>query len=59
MRLRPDRADMHANLARAYLLAGRREDAQREFQAAVERAPEGSPLKSTLLDELRRAEAGG
>jgi tetratricopeptide (TPR) repeat protein len=59
VRLRPDRPELHANLARAYLLVGRREDALREFRMAVDRAPEGTPLKPALLDELRRAEAGG
>src|SRR5258706_7067150 len=57
--LKPDRADLHLNLARAYLTAGRRDDARIELQAAIDRAPVGSEVDSSAREELRRLSAGG
>jgi Flp pilus assembly protein TadD len=59
MRLAVDRPEVHANLAHAYLMAGRNADGQRELREAVDRAKDGTPLKGSLQDELRRVEAGG
>ncbi|MFN8632586.1 MAG: tetratricopeptide repeat protein [Chloroflexota bacterium] len=59
MALRPERADLHLNLARAYLTAGRREDAAREFQATIDRASVGSEVDVAARNELRRMQAGG
>lgn len=57
--LRPERPELHLNLARAYLVAGRPQDARRELEAALERAPAGSEVESEAREALRRLEAGG
>ena len=57
--LTPDDPLAHLNLARAYLVAGRREDAQRELWIAVERAQAGSEVDVAARDELRRLDASG
>jgi Flp pilus assembly protein TadD len=57
--LRPDRAELHLNLARVLLLAGRREDAQRELWTTLEKTQTGSDIEIAAREELRRIEAGG
>jgi cytochrome c-type biogenesis protein CcmH/NrfG len=57
--LRPERAELHLNLARAYLVAGRAGDARRALEAALQRAPAGSEVEAEAREELRRLEAGG
>jgi tetratricopeptide (TPR) repeat protein len=51
--IRPERADVHANLAGAYLRVGRRDDALRELQIAVDLAPDTMRYR----EELARAAA--
>ena len=57
--LRPERPDLHLNLARAYVAAGRAADAIAELQVAVSRAPAGSEVEVAAREELRRLGAGG
>jgi tetratricopeptide (TPR) repeat protein len=57
--LRPERAELHLNLARAYLAAGRRDDARRELQTTLDRAQAGSETDVSAREELRRLDAGG
>jgi hypothetical protein len=57
--VRPERAELHLNLARAYLAAGRRDDARREIQVALERAKPGSEDDVAAREELRRLDGGG
>ena len=59
MRLAPERPELHASLSRAYLAGGRREDARRELEVAVDRARTGTPLRTSLEDELQRFDVGG
>ena len=57
--LRPERPELHLNLARAYVVAGRRDDASRALDAALQQAPGGSEVDAEIRAELRRLEAGG
>jgi len=57
--LRPERAELHANLARAYLLVDRRADAIDELRLAASLSPLNSPLNAELNAELGRVEGGG
>ena len=57
--LRPERAELHLNLARAYLAVGRREDASRQLWETLERTQVGSEVEVAAREELRRLDAGG
>jgi predicted Zn-dependent protease len=57
--LRPDNAQLHLNLARAYLAAGQRDAARTELQATIDRAPVASDVGTAAREELRRMDAGG
>jgi tetratricopeptide (TPR) repeat protein len=57
--LRPDNAQLHLNLARAYLAAARPGDARSELQAAIDRAQVGSEVGTAAREELRLLDAGG
>ncbi len=57
--LRPERPELRLNLARALLVAGRREDAQRELWATLDKTQTGSETEVAAREELRRIEAGG
>lgn len=48
----PDRPVLRANLARAYAQVGRKEDARKEFDAALERLPDDSPQRK-LIEEMK------
>jgi Flp pilus assembly protein TadD len=57
--LRPGRPELHLNLAGAYLVAGRREDARAAVQTALQRAPAGSNVQIEAQAVLQQIEAGG
>jgi Flp pilus assembly protein TadD len=59
VQLRPQRAELHLNLARAYVAAGRQDDARRSLDAALARTAAGSEVQRDVEEEFRLLGAGG